>query len=939
MKSCYNTKEVLKLLRTFKFNKFKLPDYQFDLEDYREFLNSIEVNPNILTRHCLKTDDPEKFNKIIYSILLYYKVNYEKEKVQEFLLKKELWKYFIDILPNNYEIFNNVEIPEELINQMIQQKDLTFKIINGTLFYLKTFEKILSLINENIDKIYEICLKEKKEININDLTDPRAEDNLEKILEEIQKIINYETNKSKFVIFDEEIFKNNLHFYFKKDLKKLLLIKKIILCCKKIDKELDLDYNSFIHETGIEMIKEGKLKNLELLDFIENEDIFFIEDKRDYKNLIYRPICVFDGFDLENMDEKFFEKWNKVNLFKKYPYTGGKMYAEKYIIDKINDMKYLGKLLKLFKFDNEQLCEMNSINLIISKYQSILKTYSKDTCPDFEKETSLIIYILDKKLSPQNAIYFMENILERNITSPEIINNIYLNILSNKEISKEIVEHIRNKNPSLLSNLKIIRNYELTIRQYHKSHNTGEDENEGLKDSIKNDFQKYFENTIKSNDKKKYKLKFSDIFFYLYKIQKINNEYKLNDDEYFNKVEKNYNKFKLLFEGKLDKNIDKNLYEEIYKIFKDLFETKLKNELNIIKEYYGLDSIDDLSLNKLKNEIMDYMKKDPMEILRIVKPDNEIEYLGTVEGTLRQWTAKPSDNYSMSILGKVKPDNEIEYTNELQINQIINKDNKSKEEMMKNKNVIYELFNQLNADRTELKENNLNNNIKNKNKELLKEIEEEKKTNQNLNIQINKLKDELIHEKYINKDLKNELNELKENILDLDSNKMKLKEELIIEKNNNQNLQQRINELSYSLNKGEENINLLLEKINSEIKSFKGISNDINQLKLKNEIDKKDKEINELKIKLARYPFELYEEEKIITVIFSSSDESIISPILCKNTNKFSEVIAKFYEKFPECKGDNYFKANNNIIEKNKNMIQNKIDDGTIIIIINYSTL
>ena len=181
---------------------------------------------------------------------------------------------------------------------------------------------------------------------------------------------------------------------------------------------------------------------------------------------------------------------------------------------------------------------------------------------------------------------------------------------------------------------------------------------------------------------------------------------------------------------------------------------------------------------------------------------------------------------------------------------------------------------------------------------------------------------------------------MKENILDLDSNKIKLKEELIIEKNNNQNLQQRINELSYSLNKGEENINLLLEKINSEIKSFKGISNDINQLKLKNEIDKKDKEINELKIKLARYPFELYEEEKIITVIFSSSDESIISPILCKNTNKFSEVIAKFYEKFPECKGDNYFKANNNIIEKNKNMIQNKIDDGTIIIIIiNYSTL
>ena len=56
-----------------------------------------------------------------------------------------------------------------------------------------------------------------------------------------------------------------------------------------------------------------------------------------------------------------------------------------------------------------------------------------------------------------------------------------------------------------------------------------------------------------------------------------------------------------------------------------------------------------------------------MEILKIVKSDNEFQYMETVEifGTTHKWISEPSDNYSMIILGKVKPQNEIEYTNEI----------------------------------------------------------------------------------------------------------------------------------------------------------------------------------------------------------------------------------------------------------------------------------
>ena len=127
-------------------------------------------------------------------------------------------------------------------------------------------------------------------------------------------MINYELKKGKFVLFEEEFFNNYLHFFFKKDLKKLLLLKKIIILCKKVDKDLDPDYNGQIHDTALEMIQKGELKNEELLDFIENDDIYFVENKRDFQSNMYRPLSLFEGFDLENVNEQFYEKWNKVNL-------------------------------------------------------------------------------------------------------------------------------------------------------------------------------------------------------------------------------------------------------------------------------------------------------------------------------------------------------------------------------------------------------------------------------------------------------------------------------------------------------------------------------------------------------------------------------------------------------------------------------------------------
>ena len=115
-------------------------------------------------------------------------------------------------------------------------------------------------------------------------------------------------------------------------------------------------------------------------------------------------------------------------------------------------MKDFGKLLRIFNYKNEYLCDYNSITLVSNKYKSLIKTYTSESCPNFIQETSSFIYILDKKLSIAKS--FMEDTIEKDIQSSELINKIYLYLSSNyKDLSNNVIDCITNyfikKNNSL----------------------------------------------------------------------------------------------------------------------------------------------------------------------------------------------------------------------------------------------------------------------------------------------------------------------------------------------------------------------------------------------------------------------------------------------------------------------------------------------------------
>ena len=108
-------------------------------------------------------------------------------------------------------------------------------------------------------------------------------------------------------------------------------------------------------------------------------------------------------------------------------------------------------------------------------------------------------------------------------------------------------------------------------------------------------------------------------------------------------------------------------------------------------------------------------------------------------------------------------------------------------------------------------------------------------------------------------------------------------------------------------------------------------------IKLKDQVNQKDKEINllknenkkqiiEIKELESENPYKLKKNEKLITIIFDSSDQKIHYSLICKNTQKFAFVEQELYENFPEYKEtENIFLFNGAKINRNKTIEENNI--------------
>ena len=454
LKNCYAAKTVKLFLKSFKIENILLPK-EFVLKDYVLVLNIIEKNPDIIIKYCSEKEDKSVYYIIFYTILFYVRFNYDRDKAMKMLDQKNLWEYFIKIFPEKYQFFPKLNISNELMDKMFEQ-ELSVKIITGILSFCGSVENILIKINEKINKIADCCYKEKQLILMSSLENPQKTDNLENIIEEIKKIINYEGNNDKiFISFDELFWKNYIHY--NDDVKRLYMINNAIILCANADKKLkieNLNLTEKIHKAGLESIKEGSLKNEELLYFI-NIDIYFSDHR--YASKFYRPIDIVDGLYFEEMNEHFFAQWNASNIYKIYSFEDYNFKSR--IVDKVTDMKYFGKLLKLFDYKNKNTFDYRIVQKLREKFKNLSNTYKPEDCPKLVEDISYFIYIIDYQNS-YDMPKFLSGTIEKYIISQEIKKNVYTYLATNyKDITQKVIDCITDfltRNKDLLNAENII---------------------------------------------------------------------------------------------------------------------------------------------------------------------------------------------------------------------------------------------------------------------------------------------------------------------------------------------------------------------------------------------------------------------------------------------------------------------------------------------------
>ena len=223
----------------------------------------------------------------------------------------------------------------------------------------------------------------------------------------------------------------------------------------------------------------------------------------------------------------------------------------------------------------------------------------------------------------------------------------------------------------------------------------------------------------------------------------------------------------------------------------------------------------------------------------------------------------------------------------------------------------------------------------------------ENKIIEKLNEEIFNLKNILNEKEKIINEEKNEIKKLNEKLLEM-QNLLNEKEIIIEEKNSlSKKLNEKIMDLQNLLRVKEEEFieeKKKLEESNQIIKKNKFINDygpkEEKMIKLLDDIESKEKEIKKLNEMKSRFPFELLENEKLMTLIIISNDQKIHYSLVCKNTQKFTIIEYKLYEKYPEyLEFENFFLINGNKINKYKSLEENNIKNSDIITLFKYDEM
>ena len=481
---CHRTKYAQELLLKFD------PENISELGAFQESkIKIMKTRLNVLIKNINKSlnlknaKDENELIELFYSILLFFNINFQKEKIAEMFKDDKILDYLSKKLLSFRDIYKDLILDKETVRKLIKKS----KTFDEILIYLPYIGKnIIDFLNVIYSEFKYICdiykseqeklveenqnkekdeRKEMKQIDIEKYVVTQKEDNMSKLLEVSGLIFtNQKLNGVTIIKFSENLIKNYVEYFNGQNMEALQLINKLIIDIKKYYTNFDFKYNDndmdlIIHDTGIDIINRGEMKSNEILNFIAS-DTLFTSDK--YKTEQYRPVTILSKIKIEEIDEQFFIIWRRIKFNQIYSDYMENFYNT--IANLIQNIKDFGILYKLFKIYESVKYEKDALKIMKKKYKDLIQTFDKEKCPNFIEDTTKLISLIDENDKNQIDIKDLLEHIQNNLNY-EQVKEIYLKLSENKKISKNaknifITYLINDKNNSSPSNLiNLIKNF------------------------------------------------------------------------------------------------------------------------------------------------------------------------------------------------------------------------------------------------------------------------------------------------------------------------------------------------------------------------------------------------------------------------------------------------------------------------------------------------
>ena len=252
-------------------------------KDFLKILNISISNYDKIYKICY---EEKKEIKIIDYLELNIIDNLEKikENIDFILTKKKRYNYecicfSIDIFLYYIKITTNIEFLC-FLEDILFENSINFEDINNFLIFCsnkrnKRINPVLELILKKVEKINLLSKEKNKKIILVEYIEPNIEDdilktkNLIEAIVEKQKIFSYNCIKFDIKLFE---FYSNID-----DFDKLKIIQSIINNIKEIDSinEEGISLSMKIHKAGMNLIKERKMENNKILQFLKEDELLY----------------------------------------------------------------------------------------------------------------------------------------------------------------------------------------------------------------------------------------------------------------------------------------------------------------------------------------------------------------------------------------------------------------------------------------------------------------------------------------------------------------------------------------------------------------------------------------------------------------------------------------------------------------------------------------